>query len=83
MHWQDLVLLALGAFLTWTSLRDVVAAWRAQCFQKSSVQMWDVRRSEKPVTFWFLIGGHLVMAGLGAYVAVWKGAAILASISSQ
>ncbi|MBU1386072.1 MAG: hypothetical protein KJ916_14640 [Alphaproteobacteria bacterium] len=61
----------------------MTAAWRAQCFKKSPVQMWDVSRKEKPATFWFLIGGHLAMVMAGVWLATWKGAVALTALGFQ
>jgi hypothetical protein len=63
------LLLVIGPFLAVVISRDLVAAWKHQCFRKGPSQLWDVPRATMPVVFWVLILGNILMVCLGVWVA--------------
>jgi hypothetical protein len=68
--------LLLGPFLVVVTGRDLRAAWRYQCFRKGPGQLWDVSRAQKPITFWFLIGGNVAIIATAAWLTVISAVAL-------
>ncbi|MDQ8027955.1 MAG: hypothetical protein REJ23_04450 [Brevundimonas sp.] len=60
--------LLVGPFLAVVLTRDVLAAWKHQCFRKGPSQLFDVARATKPITFWFLIVANIVIVLLGVWL---------------
>ena len=63
------LLLLIGPFLAVVISRDLVSAWKHQCFRKGPSQRWDVPRTTKPVVFWFLIVSNSLLVCVGVWLA--------------
>ena len=62
--------LVLGPLLATVVTRDLLAAWKNQCFKKGRGQLFDVPRSEMPITFWFLMFGLTVLVSVSLWLSV-------------
>ena len=63
------ILMVMGPFLAVVIARDVLLAWKHQCFRKGPGQLWDVSRVGKPIVFWFLIVANVSLVCLGIWLA--------------